>query len=146
MNKIRALLDANVIVSGIAGYGAQRSVPNILLQNLVEEELFDAVVSADLLREVKRTLLKPYFASRIDAGYERLILDWFEENADRILIPAPIETAATHPEDDFILSAASLGGCDVLVTGDTMLLKLQRYREVMIISPREFLTVIQEFS
>lgn len=47
---------------------------------------------------------------------------------------------ATHPEDDLILATAVAGGASFLVTGDRKLRAVETFRDVAILSPREFLT------
>jgi predicted nucleic acid-binding protein len=51
---------------------------------------------------------------------------------------------AEDEEDDLVLATAVAGDAAYLVTGDRMLRSLGRYRNVTILSPREFLTVLQE--
>ena len=51
---------------------------------------------------------------------------------------------ATHPEDDLILSTAIVSKADYLVTSDRQLLALGEYEGVRIITPRDFLTVLNE--
>ena len=51
---------------------------------------------------------------------------------------------ATHPQDDLVLAAAVSAGADYLVTGDRKLLSLGRYLGVTIVSPRTFLTLLEQ--
>lgn len=50
---------------------------------------------------------------------------------------------ATHPEDDLVLATAVSAQADYLITGDAMLRKLRTYEGVSIVSPREFLDVLE---
>jgi putative PIN family toxin of toxin-antitoxin system len=144
VTKFSVFLDANVIVSGIVGYGARATAPSILLGLAVEEERFQVVVSDDLVAEVNRALLKPYFAVRVDLEDKWHIMRWFEDHGYFVEIAGIIEQIASHPEDDLILAAAQLGNCEYLVTGDAMLLKLERYGGAEIVSPRAFLAILEE--
>jgi predicted nucleic acid-binding protein len=49
---------------------------------------------------------------------------------------------ASHPEDDPILATAVSASADYLVTGDRQLQRLGSYRGVSIVSPREFLDLL----
>ena len=50
---------------------------------------------------------------------------------------------ATHPEDDLVLAAAVSARSDYLVTGDKKLQDLRSYQGVTIVTPREFLTILE---
>jgi predicted nucleic acid-binding protein len=50
---------------------------------------------------------------------------------------------ATHPEDDLVLAAAVSAGADYLVTGDRKLQALDTFEGVRILSPRQFLDMIE---
>jgi predicted nucleic acid-binding protein len=42
------------------------------------------------------------------------------------------------PDDDVVLGTAVAGRCDAIVTGDKDLLGLVRFREIAVVSPRDF--------
>lgn len=50
---------------------------------------------------------------------------------------------ATHQEDDLILATAVSARADYLATGDRKLQQLRSYHGVAIVSPREFLEILQ---
>ncbi len=51
---------------------------------------------------------------------------------------------ATHPEDDLVLATAVSAAADYLVTGDKQLQRLGGYHGVAIVSPRDFLALLQQ--
>ena len=51
---------------------------------------------------------------------------------------------ATHPEDDFIIATALSGNADFLVTGDRQLRQLDNVNGVGIVTPREFVTILDQ--
>ena len=56
---------------------------------------------------------------------------------------AEVHGVATHPEDDLILATAVSAKADYLVTGDKKLRELGSYQGVSIVSPREFLDILE---
>jgi predicted nucleic acid-binding protein len=54
-------------------------------------------------------------------------------------IDAKVEGVCRDPHDDKFLAAAINGGATFLVTGDRDLLVLERFQDVEIITPQEFL-------
>lgn len=103
---------------------------------------FIVVTSKELLIEVERTLTKSYFVERIPAVDIEAGVGWLRSRAQIVTITDPLVGVASHPEDDLVITAAVLAGCDYLVTGDTMLLRLGNYEGVPIVSPRTFLTLL----
>jgi predicted nucleic acid-binding protein len=58
-------------------------------------------------------------------------------------ISVEVHGIATHPEDDLILATAVSGRADYLVTGDRQLLALGSYQGVRIVTPRDFLAILE---
>jgi predicted nucleic acid-binding protein len=54
-----------------------------------------------------------------------------------------VRGAATHPEDDLVLSTALSGDASILCTRDKQLLKLRSYKTVTILSPGELLSLLE---
>ena len=140
---IRAVLDANTIASGAARFRRGMSPPAVLLRAW-RDRWYELVISDHLLDEVRRTLSKPYFVAEVAPDDHDAILRALDEFATRTEITATVTGIATHPEDDLVLAAAVSAGADYLVTGDKHLLRIGRYEEVTIISPRDFLTLLEQ--
>jgi putative PIN family toxin of toxin-antitoxin system len=138
---IRAVLDANIFISTMIAPG---SVPTRILR-AAYALVFLYLTSVALANEVRRALSR----DRIRRNYH---LDTTEVarlygflTSDHVLVPitAEVRGVATHPEDDLILATAVSAEADYLVTGDRQLLALADYEGVQIISPREFLTILE---
>ena len=139
---IRATLDTNTLASGFVGFAAAQRAPGRLL-HLWRAGRFELVVSANILAELADTLADPYFRRRLTpeqiAAAQRLLHD----EATTTPLTAPVSGVATHPADDLVLAAAVSAGVDYLVTGDRQLQRLGTYQGVRILSPREFLVVLE---
>ncbi|MEZ4563768.1 MAG: putative toxin-antitoxin system toxin component, PIN family [Thermomicrobiales bacterium] len=142
---IRATLDTNVIVSGLAGLDVPTSTPGIImLQGL--SGTFELVISSAILAEVERTLNKPYFRSHSSSELIRGAFVSVVETATFVLPTITVAGIATHTEDDLILATAVSGRVDYLVTGDRMLLQLGEYQGAHLISPRDFLNSLEAYA
>ncbi len=143
---IRAVLDTNVLVSGLAGLELDTSPPGIILARWLAGRgagPFELVVSPHILAELERTLTKPYYRTRrllaqIEAA-ERFVNDV----ATAIEPGFVVSGIAPHPEDDLILATAVSAGANYLVTGDRRFQALGSYDGVAIVSPRAFLDVLE---
>jgi uncharacterized protein len=140
---IRAVLDANVLASGATGYLIPASVPGQLLRAW-EGGQFELITSGHILSEAGRTLGKPYFRSRLSPEQIGRFQALFEEEAVTTPITAQVAGVATHPEDDLVLASAVSSRADYLVTGDSKLQRLGSYQGVTIVSPRQFLTTLEQ--
>jgi predicted nucleic acid-binding protein len=54
-----------------------------------------------------------------------------------------VSGVAAHPEDDLVLATAVGANADYLVTGVKQLLETSFYEGTTILSPREFLTILE---
>ena len=139
---IRAVLDTNALISGLARLDTWASAPADILRRWLDDE-FELIVSPDILAELDRTWSKPYFRSRRSLPHVVRAEDAVRALA-RIVVPSTtIAGVAPHHEDDLILAAAVTAEADFLVTGDKRFLAVGSYAGVTILSPRAFLDVLE---
>jgi putative PIN family toxin of toxin-antitoxin system len=141
---IRAILDANVFASGVLRIDEAASTPGAILRLWQLGRAFELVTSDPLIAEIEHTVAKPYFAARIRRRASDLLVAALREQATRTEITVTVTGVATHPEDDLVLAAAVSAEADFLVTGDKQLQHLGGYRGVLIVSPREFLFILEQ--
>jgi putative PIN family toxin of toxin-antitoxin system len=139
---IRATLDTNVLVSGLAGLAVPTSTPGTIIENWLDGA-FELVISADILAELERTLTKPYYRSRRSQAEIEAAKRLIAAKATVIVPTIAVTGVATHPEDDLVLAAAASARVDYLVTGDKQLQRLGSYQRVTMISPRAFLDLLE---
>jgi putative PIN family toxin of toxin-antitoxin system len=138
---IVAVLDTNVLASGIAGISRAQSTPGELLRRW-RGNTFTLVVSQPILDELNRTLTNPYFAARLSpAEVEDSLL---RLRAETRLQPLTVRVSgrATHPQDDLILATTLSAKANYLVTGDHELLAMGAFQGARIVTPREFLALL----
>jgi predicted nucleic acid-binding protein len=95
-----------------------------------------------LLAEVERALARPYFARAISPQRARRYTDLLRLEAAVTPINSTVTRVATHPEDDVVLATALSGSAHYVVTSDHGLLRLGRYRELVIVSAAQFLGML----
>jgi putative PIN family toxin of toxin-antitoxin system len=139
---IRAVLDANTIVSGLARFRHGTSPPVVILRAWLDER-FELWISDELIDEVTRTLAKRWFLQRVEPGVRQAVIAALANAAHRVSLTVAVTGVATHPEDDLVLAAAVSAGADYLVTGDRGLQQLVRFRGVEIVSPRAFQAILE---
>lgn len=138
---IRAVLDTNVLASGFATAGTP---PDALLR-LWLAGVFVLIYSDHVIDELRRTLQRPYFRARLAPQQRINNLGLITTFGVWTPLTSPVHGAATHPEDDLILSTAVSGRAGCLVTGDVRLLRrVPTYQDVRLLSPRAFLNLIDD--
>ena len=134
---IRATLDTNVLVSGLAGLEVPASTPGAILWHWFDDT-FELIISAGVLAELERTLTKPYYRSRRSPAQIEAAVRLVVGRATIVVPTITISGVAPHPEDDLILAAAASARVDYLLTGDKQIQQLGTYQGVRMISPRAF--------
>jgi putative PIN family toxin of toxin-antitoxin system len=132
---LRAVLDANVIISGVL---ARDGAPARVLAAW-GKGAFELIVSPALLAELGRAFSYPKLRERIDPQDAASLLHWLSRLA---ILAEDVETASARsadPADDYLIALAA-GNDALLVSGDKHLLDLAK--ELPILPPARFLELI----
>jgi len=137
---IRAVLDTNILVSAIL---VPSGIPaRILVAALAS--MFSCFTSETIVSEVLVTLGRDRVRRkyRLDLARISQVREFLESRPVLVPITADVRGAASHPEDDLILATAVSARADYLVTGDRQLLARGQLQGVQIVSPRDFLAIL----
>jgi uncharacterized protein len=130
---VRALLDVNVLISGLL---TRMGAPSLLLAKWLEGE-FELVVTERLLAELGATLARPKLRRHFDEAEVRAFLELLRGLAELVEDPAAGPSVTSRdPKDDYLIAAAASAHA-TLVTGDAHLLELEG--SIPVLSPRTFL-------
>ena len=137
------MLDVNVLVSSVI---AAQGIPRRIFSAWVLGR-YPLITSAAIIAEVAEKLTLPRIARRY--GVTPDIVDatvvLLQTRASVVIIPAEERRVVTgDPEDDDVLATGRLGAADYLVTGDRGLLALARHGDMAIVSPRQFLEILNQ--
>lgn len=133
---MRVVIDTNIIVSGYLG-GALEAV--IVAW---KSGKFTLVISDAIANEYHTVLKRPKFKieqAELD-DFSNLILD----KAEFVIPLETINAIAEDPTDNKFLEAAIAGKVNFIISGDGHLLELKSFREIPIITAREFVTALEE--
>ena len=138
-----AVLDTNVLVSGlISPHGAPARI-----MAAWREEKIELVVSDPILQELGEVLnrekIRRYYQS-VDRDLPVKLLTGLRRFARLVSGQIKVDLIEADPADNMFLSAALEARADFLVTGDHHLLQLQTYEGISIVSPVEFLAILED--
>lgn len=138
---IVAVLATNVLVAGFYGLTKPASSPGALIRRW-QENAFTLVLSEPILSEFARVIDRPFFTGRLTTSEIEAALTALRTLARIQQLTVPVTGAALHAEDDLILATAASAQADFLVTGDKALLELRPFQSSLLLSPRQFLEVL----
>jgi putative PIN family toxin of toxin-antitoxin system len=135
---LRIAIDTNVIVSGIL---SRKGAPAQLLIAW-RERRFLLLTSSAIIAEVRMVLQYPHIRKKYplsDDDVEHVII-LLEHDA--LLVTGEAEVTGSIPDDprdEMILACALDGKADVIVSGDHHLIDLESFRDIPIMTARQFL-------
>ena len=139
---LKIVLDSNVFVSALIN---PRGKPAQIL-NYVFESKVRLFTSPSIIEELERVLSYPKLVKR--HGLEKQELKKFVSDLLSILSLVEgnkaIEVIAEDPADNNYLSCAVDAKADFIVSGDIHLLNLREYEGIQIITPAQFLEMLEK--
>jgi putative PIN family toxin of toxin-antitoxin system len=130
---VRFVPDTNVLVS-------RACFPHSIPAQAFEHALLRAklLVSEETLAEVEDVLLRSRFEAYVRLETRLTFLHYVRKES-LLIESVPILSACRDPKDDKFLALALTGHADFILTGDQDLLVLHPFREIDILTPRQYL-------
>jgi putative PIN family toxin of toxin-antitoxin system len=137
---IKAVLDTNVLVSGLVG---QKGPPRQILDAWLEGR-YTLVLSLYLVDELAHVLTYHRITERVRLTQEELegILAALLAQAE--LTPGELQLPGVtrDPKDDPVVACAVEGQADYIVSGDQDLLVLGEHEGIRVVAPRQFMELL----
>jgi hypothetical protein len=131
----KVVLDTNVLISGVIASGYSASILDAVQRGEIK-----LVTSAYLLKEFSEVVTRRHIALKYPkvAKSAEALLDFLR--AFSILtsgIPSPSRISPDR-DDDYVLACALEESVECIVSGDPHLLNLKSYKNISILTPKEF--------
>ena len=136
MTTLQVVFDSNVIISGFLFGGPPARLLELALGDSVQ-----AYTSTPILDEVRDVLQRPKFGLSPD---QALVL--VEELHDLCEVGTPgrrVNTITADPDDNMILECAQAANAKLIISGDSHLLDLVRWKGIDILSPADAIKRIE---
>ncbi len=135
---MKVVLDTNVLISAIVFGGNPRNILEAILRG--EAKLF---FSEYILDELKGVLQRPKFG--FPSEVIQTILSELNANGHVVVKPlAHICEIQEDADDNRILECAIEASANYIISGDTHLLNLKKFRNIRVVSPAEYLKITSE--
>jgi uncharacterized protein len=128
---VRAVFDTNIL---IAAFLTEGLCSGLLVR--ARKHTFNLVLCDDIIQEFEGILNKKFKLTIADISEISAIVS--EAASEMLHELNPIPNICRDPNDDMILACAIDTTADYIVTGDEDLLILKKYKDIIIINPRNF--------
>ncbi|MDO8564165.1 MAG: putative toxin-antitoxin system toxin component, PIN family [Nanoarchaeota archaeon] len=131
---LKVVIDTNVIISAaLSNDGNPSKVFEMFLSGKIEN-----YTSEEINLEVKEVMERRKIRELLDFQDRKFIFDNFEGNSNKVIPSEKYFEIKDDPKDNKFLDCAALAGVDYIISGDEHLLKLKKFKEIIIISPADF--------
>lgn len=132
---MRVVLDTNVIVAALAARGLCSEIFEICLTD------HTIVTSEHILSEIKEKLVDKI---RLPQRITQDIVNYLRNQAE-VVVPEELNESICRDKDDLgIIGTALSGNARFIITGDEDLLILKKYKDIEMVTPREFWERLRE--
>lgn len=140
MQEIRAVIDTNVLVSGII---SPKGAPRKIL-DLARRDGFKVVTSISINHEIFNVLHRPHIYAKYNLSEEIIddISIFLYEGTILTEDQYAVTKVSKDPKDNMFIACALEGEADYIISGDDHLLRLKHYREIQIVDAPGFLKVL----
>jgi uncharacterized protein len=140
---MRITLDTNILVSAFI---AEKGHPAAIIDLALTFSEIDTVLSVPILDEFKDVLSRQEVRERFDYS-DGEIAEFVDAVRKASVIVKPtsdFKVIVEDPNDDIVINTAFDGKAEYIVSGDRHLLKVGRFRDIKIVSPRSMLDIFNK--
>lgn len=138
---LKVVLDTNIIVSSTI---SSKSHPTKILDHW-REKRFEVIITPATIAEMWQVLFRPgirKYRKFSDKQTKNFLLE-LQKEATFITPTLAIKVIEKDPADDEFVIAAVEGKADYIVSGDKHLLELGSYKGIQVVTPKEFLDILE---
>ena len=129
------VLDTNVLISSIMFGGKSRVILGMAIAGKLKLAL-----SQDILKELAEVLVDKKF--RMQLSFVRQTIHELSEISELVIVKDKINIIKNDQDDNRILECAVSAKAEYIISGDNHLLSLGHFKKIRIISPSNFLNLI----
>lgn len=142
-NDIRAVVDANVLVSGLFGI---KDSPSAQILSAIRTRKIILVTSSVIVEEIEEVINRERIIklTKMSKDERADFIDKLIERSDVTAGKQLLQLVGRDIKDDKFLACGFEAKADYIVTGDKDLLVLKEYEGIKIVTPRQFLEILNK--
>jgi len=134
---MKIVLDANIYISSLFWKGNPRLVVERAIKKL--DELY---ITNEILNEIEEVIGRPKFHA--DKNKIEYYIKSIEEIARKIIVKNRIKKGSRDKKDNKYIECGIAGNADYIISGDIHLLELKKYKNIKIVTAKEYLEIISK--
>ncbi len=136
----KVVLDTNVVISAtISPDGTPAKVVELLFTEAIEN-----YTSEEIIKEIIDVFERPKISHVVDTQHKKFTIEQFIRHSIKIKPGTKISAIEKDSSDNKFLEVALEAQASYIISGDMHLKSLKQFRNVKIVSPREFLEELEE--
>lgn len=138
---MRITFDTNVLVSAFI---AKHGHPRQLLELTLTLEQAELVLSESILNEFEKVLMRPEVKRRFmyTPRDVKTAVNALRKTAEIVRLKSTFRVMQEDPEDNVILTTAYDGNSEYIVSDDSHLLRLRKFKRIKITNPKQMIEII----
>ncbi|MBI2654515.1 putative toxin-antitoxin system toxin component, PIN family [Candidatus Woesearchaeota archaeon] len=141
IGKLKVVIDTNTVISAPL---SEEGNPAKIFELLLLEEITN-FTSYDIVEEVTEVFNRDKIKSKLLQNKIEFIINNFKKFSKFVKPVIKLIVIKDDPEDNRILECAETANVDYIVSGDEHLKKLKIYKNIKIVSPKEFLDIYLKY-
>ena len=133
---MKIVLDANIFVSSFFWGGNPRRILERVIEGI--DKLF---ITKEILNEIETVIERPKF--HVDKEGADFFINSIEEIGTKIIPKIKIENGSRDKTDNKYLECGITANVDYIISGDIHLLELGSYKNIRIVSVKNYLEIIE---
>ena len=139
---LRVVVDTNVLVSGLLGI---KNSPSSKILKAVRNQKVILVTSPKILKEVTDVINRERIVklTKMTRQERKEFIDKLIERSDITIGKQLSQIVSRDVKDDKFLACGVEGKVDYIISGDDDLLSLREFEGIRIVSPQQFVTLLE---
>ncbi len=140
-NDIRAVVDTNVLISGLFGI---KDSPSAQILSVIRSQKIILVTSPVIVEEIEEVINRGRIVklTKMSKDERTDFMDKLIERSDVTAGEQLLELISRDINDDKFLACAVEAKADYIITGDKDLLVLKEYKGIKIVTPKAFIEIL----
>jgi|SRR3989338_2273540 len=137
IEKLKTVIDTNTIISAPL---SENGNPAKIFELLLLEEISN-FASDGIIDEVKEVFNRDKIKSKLSNEKIDFVIKNFEKFSKSVKPDTKLDIIKDDIDDNKVLECAETAGVDYIISGDRHLKDLKKYKEIKIVSPKEFFDI-----
>ncbi len=138
MNKLKVVLDTNVVISAALSVDSN---PAKIFELLLLESI-ENYTSDEIIEEIRDVFDRPKIVKRLSLVERNFIINNFVKFSRKVNSCESINAVQDDPDDNKFVECAVTANAHYIVSGDIHLKSLKEFQGIKILSPIEFLRIM----